>query len=66
MKETYTRREMLFALVVLVISVLVSFSLLLDLRQARNNERTLSRMIYEIGKSGRTNTAVHNYENQLR
>lgn len=56
MKDTYTKREMIAVLIVLVISVIVSFSLLLDVRQARNNERTLSKMLYELGKTGRVTT----------
>lgn len=56
MKDTYTRREMVVVLSVMVILLLVMFSLSLDLRQARNNERTLSHMLYEIGKTGRVTT----------
>jgi hypothetical protein len=52
MKETYTKREMQVVLAVLVLTMLVTFSLLLDLGTARANEREMSRRLYESFKRG--------------
>ena len=54
-------RHLLYALVlVIVMQILLSASLWSMMQTARDNERTLSRTLFQIGKNGRVTTNYYN------